>query len=74
MNYKKAKLVKVYDGLRKVEFNGLQREWPNEDSIDADCFVFVTSNTAKKVAKQLFERMKKENYFCCELEFITKIE
>ena len=70
MNFKHTKLVKVFDGLRSVDFEGLQSETPTEQTISSECFVFVTSNTASKVAEELFKKMVKKNYYICKLEFI----
>lgn len=71
-NYKNSKLIKVYDGLRTVQFHEYVSEKPDEGNIPDDCFLFVTSNTAHKVAKELFERIGKENFFLCKLDFIRK--
>lgn len=70
-NYKKAKLVKVYDGLRSVTFHDIVSERPTEENISKSCFLFVASNTANKMAKELFDKIGKENYFLCKLEFIV---
>lgn len=63
----------VYDGLRETEFAGIKSQQPQSISIPKDVFVFVTANTANKTAKELFERIGKENYFLCQLDFIKNI-
>lgn len=70
--YPKARLAAVYDGLRTTEFHGIKSLSPNEETISYEVFIFVTSNTAKGAAKDLFELMKKKNYFLCTLEFIEE--
>lgn len=68
-----AELTAVYDGLRETEFAGIKSQQPQSISIPKDVFVFVTANTANKTAKELFERIGKENYFLCQLDFIKNI-
>ena len=68
-----AELAAVYDGLRETEFAGIKSQQPQSISIPKDVFVFVTANTANKTAKELFERIGKENYFLCQLDFIKNI-
>ena len=68
-----AELVTVYDGLREVEFEGIKSQYPSAQTIEKDVFIFVTSNTAKQSAVELFQSIDKENYFLCCLEFIKSI-
>lgn len=71
-NYKNAKLLKVYDGIREVSFHGMTGEKPGIDNIPAEMFLFVSSNTANKVALQLFNMIHKKNFFLCNLAFMSE--
>lgn len=70
--YPKAILTSIYDGFRERKMAGLTSKVPTKNSIEMDTFIFVTSNTAGKPAKKLFEEMGKTNYFLCSLEFLRK--
>lgn len=71
-NYPKAKLTKIYDGLRTVIFEGMQSETPTKESMEKESFLFVTSNTAARVAEELLREIHKKNYYLCHLEFIRE--
>lgn len=68
-----AELAAVYDGLREIEFEGIKSQYPCAKTIEKNVFIFVTSNTAKKPALELFQNIDKRNYFLCCLEFIKSI-
>ena len=72
-NYLNVKLVAVYDGVRNTEFHGIVSQYPSQETIHPNIFIFVTSNTANKTAEELFKTIKKENYFLCQLNFIKEI-
>lgn len=73
-NYPQARLMKVYDYMSKKEFNGIQTIMPSEEEClaDRDVFTIVVSNSAKQMARDLFDAVgkRKDKYVICELSFL----
>lgn len=58
--YPKAKLTRVIDTYRDVDFHGLKSEKPNIIEKNNDFFTIVTSINAVNAAKDLFKRVGKD--------------
>lgn len=59
-NYPNAKLCHAYDSFRQAKFCGLTSEHPDNIKIFKDETVFVATNGAEKAARELFEKIEKE--------------
>ena len=68
-NYPNAKLMHVYDTFRKIVFEGMLSESPEEIRKHPDEIVILTSNGPNKSAKKMFDEIEKEenSYFLFEL-------
>ena len=68
-NYPNAKLMHVYDTFRKVVFEGMLSESPEEIRKHPDEIVILTSNGPNKSAKKMFDEIEKEenSYFLFEI-------
>lgn len=74
MEYPKAKLEKIYDSYRVVEFHGICSEKPERIKADENIFIFVTTFVAGYVAEKLFSDVgfTKEKYFICKRRYISQ--
>lgn len=61
-NYKKSKLVAVYDRDKRVVFHGVQSTQNIEEICDMAIYVFVTAATANSFAQEKFKKLGKKNY------------
>lgn len=59
-HFPNAKLMHVYDAYRRVVFEGLQAEPPEEIRNRSDEIVLVTTNGARRMAQALFDGIGKE--------------
>ena len=68
-NYPNAKLMHVYDSYRRVKFEGLVSESPEQIRKNPDDIVILTSNGPNKMAKTLFDEIGKDerSYFLFEI-------
>lgn len=68
-HFPNAKLMHVYDTYRKLTFEGLLSESPEEIRKHPDEVVIITSNGPNKSAQKLFDEIEKErdSYFLFEL-------
>lgn len=73
-HYRNAKLVKVYDTFKKLDFKGVCSETPENIDIDEKIFIFVTTFIAGCAARRIFEEkgIPSGNYFVCEREYVTE--
>lgn len=75
-NYKNARLVKVIDTYRDVEFHGLKREMPDVIQRHNDYFIIVVPVNAVNAAKVFFQRIGKseEEYMYIADTFIDGVD
>jgi len=59
-NYPNAKLLHVYDEYRKISFEGIISESPENIKKYPKDIIFITTNGAKKMALDLFSKIDKE--------------
>ncbi len=74
--YRKAKLVKIIDTYREVEFHGIKSEKPDILKAHNDFFIIVVSVNAVNAAKVLFKRIGKttEEYLLMADTFLDESE
>ncbi len=59
-NYPHAKLMHVYDSFRKLNFEGIMSELPENIKNYPDEIIIVTTNGARKMAENLFNQINKD--------------
>lgn len=59
-SYPNSKLMHVYDTYRNLKFRGINTESPEKIRDNPDDIIFVTTNGASKMAKEMFDEIGKE--------------